>query len=154
VNEDLVDLVHDFIGFLGTDFFREIGEPLHVAEHDRDLLAFTLDPVSFGQDLLGEAFGKVPLNFVYLVIKGDFFWGWGGGRREVVSAFVTKFGPRSVGRSAIGTRELEFMPAFVTKLGAVTILKLAFWAFHDCRPKMIPRKRFLRRIKASFLVSQ
>ncbi len=64
VNKDLVDLVHNVVGFLRAECFTETYKPLHIAEHDCDLLALTLDPILLGQDLLSEALGEITLNLV------------------------------------------------------------------------------------------
>ncbi len=63
VNEELVDLVHNGVGFLGPNLFRECGKLLHVTEEHRDLLTLPLNLSPLGQDFLGQSLGKVPLNF-------------------------------------------------------------------------------------------
>lgn len=64
MNQNLIHLIHDAIGFFRTKFFSEGSKSLHIAEHDGDLLALAFDPISLGQDFLGEPFGKVTLDFV------------------------------------------------------------------------------------------
>ncbi len=101
VNEDLVNLVHHLIGFLSAESLRETGKSLHVAEHHRDQLTLTLYSVLLGQDLLGEIFGKVSLNFYQLLIKGEFFGSWLGREAEVKATFTTKFVPGKAFRAAV-----------------------------------------------------
>ena len=53
VYENFVDLIHYGIHFFGTELFSKAGKSLHIAEHHRDLLAFTFYLISLCQDLLG-----------------------------------------------------------------------------------------------------
>ena len=64
MDEDLIDLVHDGVGFLRTEFFDKRRKPLHVAEHDRDFFPFTLDLAPLGKDFICKAFWKIPLDFI------------------------------------------------------------------------------------------
>ena len=73
MDEDLVDLVHQGIDRLRAEFLGQGREALHVAEHDRDLLAFPFDLVPLGEDLLGDAGGQVLLDLGDLLVKGEVF---------------------------------------------------------------------------------
>ena len=53
VNEDLVDLVHDGESLFRAYIFDQQGETHHIAEHDCNLLAFTLDLVPLREDFFG-----------------------------------------------------------------------------------------------------
>ena len=46
VDQDLIDLIHDRVGFFWAEFIDHSGKSFHIAEHNRNLLAFTLYPVS------------------------------------------------------------------------------------------------------------
>jgi len=69
-------LVHDGVSLFRPEPLHNRRKSLHVAEHHCDLLALTLNLVSLAQDLLGQALGKITLNFVYLFIKRQVFGGW------------------------------------------------------------------------------
>ena len=70
VNKDFVDLVHDGKGLFRTEFLGKGGKPFHVAEHDRNLLALTLNSFPLGKDFLREALGEIALDLVQFFIKG------------------------------------------------------------------------------------
>jgi hypothetical protein len=40
------------------------------------MLSLTFNFISLGQDFLGEAFGEIPLDFVYLFVKGEISGRW------------------------------------------------------------------------------
>ncbi len=52
------------------------------------LLPFNL--VSLGEDLLGDALGKILLDLLQFLIKGEFFAGRFGGKVEVMAAVTTE----------------------------------------------------------------
>ena len=43
-------------------------EPFHVAEHDRDLLALTLNFAFLSKDFFSKSFGEIPLHWMLLVL--------------------------------------------------------------------------------------
>jgi hypothetical protein len=43
------------------------------------------------EDFLGQAFGKITLDFVYFLVKGEFFRGWLGGKAQIMAAFTAEF---------------------------------------------------------------
>jgi hypothetical protein len=54
VGEDLEEVLHDPVPFLGIELLREVHRPLHVGEENRDLLALTLESAPRRENLLGE----------------------------------------------------------------------------------------------------
>ena len=130
VNENLVDLVHDAIGFLRAKLLHKRRKTLHVAEHDRDLLAFALDFTSLGQDFVSQALGKISLNFVYFLIKGEVFGNWFGRDGQVVAALTAEFVPRKVFRFALRTDQKKLSAALSAKLAFLRVISLTLWALH------------------------
>jgi len=59
VDQELVDLVHDEVGLFRPQPLGHGGVPHHVAEEHRHLAELAFDPVSLGEDFLGEALGEV-----------------------------------------------------------------------------------------------
>jgi hypothetical protein len=51
-----------------------------------------------------------------------------------LTTFIAKLGTRCIGISTLRAGKFQFIPAFFTKLGVFTILKLAFWALHGLGP--------------------
>ena len=90
MDENLVDLIHHAVHFFGAKFISKGCKSFHVAEHDGDLFSFTFDLVPLGEYLLGDASGKVFLNLLNLLIKGEFFAGGFGGKCEVVAAVIAE----------------------------------------------------------------
>jgi hypothetical protein len=75
VNQNLVNLIHDRVGFFDTQHFRQGGKALHIAEHHCDLLAFAFDSIFLSKNFFGDALGKVFLNLGNFFVKGKFLGG-------------------------------------------------------------------------------
>lgn len=64
-------------------------------------LALPLDPITLGEDLLGQAFREVALDLCELLVKGEVFGGLGGGLRQGLTAFTAEL-------CSLGILELAF----------------------------------------------
>jgi hypothetical protein len=95
------------------------------------LLSLAFDFIPLRKNLFGETLGKIPLDFVYFLVKRKFFGGGLGGKTEALPAFTTKFETWRITESALWAYYFQFVSTFDTKLHSFWILKLAIRALHD-----------------------
>jgi len=130
VDKKFINLVHDGIGFISTDLFHQGSKSLQVTKHNGDLLSFTFDPVSLGEDLLGKSLGQVLLDLIQFLFKGEFFGRWRGRFAKLVAAIPTEKSRGPICRIAFRTIDFQLIPALVTEFIIVRIVGLTLCAFH------------------------
>jgi len=91
MNEDLIDLIHNIVGFLTAHLLDKRGEALHVAKHysNKSMLPFNFALLE--NNFFGQSFRKVSLYFFNLPIKRNCFRCQLSMRDEFVAALATEF---------------------------------------------------------------
>ncbi|MCU0597121.1 MAG: hypothetical protein MUC98_16900, partial [Desulfobacterota bacterium] len=90
VDKDFVDLIHDMVRGLRSQDLHERGESDHIAKHHGDLFPLPFDSIPLGEDFLCYALGQVFQDLFQLLLKREFFRGYGR-EGQVVAAFATEF---------------------------------------------------------------